>query len=190
MIMYRDSLVTLPNAQGNRNSFTFIIYAGTTMIRFASERNIVSAYDFKQSSYIQYIDLNAKKVIGLHSNNVVDLKEVENLNKIEKMASFTENWNGTGGSIFSENAIILFEKVIKALKKQPQIAPTGRNSLLMQYELDDKSMLAFEVSEKGTEKVYIPKGDYSLAQMEVFTEDIERKINECVEKFFYGYEQN
>lgn len=72
------------------------------------------------------------------------------------------------------------------LIKQPQIAPTGRNSLLLQYELDDKSLLAFEVGEKRTEKVYIPQGDYSLVQTDSFSEHIGERINECVE-CFYGF---
>ena len=56
----------------------------------------------------------------------------------------------------------------------------------MQYELDDKSLLAFEVSEDRTEKVYIPEGDYSMAQTDIFTKNVEQKIKESVEEF-YGF---
>ena len=101
------------------------------------------------------------------------------------MALFDYDWNGTGGSAFSQNAIALFESIIEMLDKQPQIAPTGRNSLLLQYELDDKSLLAFEVSENRTEKVYIPKGNYAMVQMDTFTENIGQRIKESVE-LFYG----
>lgn len=146
---------------------------------------IVSEYASTRPSYIQYINLNQEKgFVGLYTNNAIDLMKIENLNKIKKMALFDDDWNGTGGSAFSAGAISLFEATIKMLARQPQIAPTGRNSLLMQYELDDKSLIAFEVSERKTEKVYIPKGDYSLAQMEVFTENIGQQINESVERFY------
>lgn len=60
--------------------------------------------------------------------------KVENLNKIMKMSRFEDDWNGTGGKAFSPNAIFLFSMVIEMLEKQPEIAPTGRNSLLLQYE--------------------------------------------------------
>lgn len=123
----------------------------------------------------------------MYADKTIDLMKVGNLNKIEKMAAFDDDWNGTGGSIFSKKAIKLFKMIIEMLEKQPEIAPTGRNSLLMQYELDDKSLLVFEVSEEKTEKVYIPKGDYFMAQMELFTENTGYRIKECVEKF-YGLE--
>lgn len=118
-------------------------------------------------------------------NKTIDLMRVENLNKINKMSLFDDNWNGTGGKTFSFHAISFFKTIIETLIKQPEIAPTGRNSLLMQYVLDDKSLLAFEVSENKAEKVYIPRGDYSIAQMEEFTENIVQRIKESVE-IFYG----
>ena len=102
------------------------------------------------------------------------------------MELFQDNWNGTGGCAFSAKALERFVEVIEVLNKQPKIAPTGRNSLLMQYEKDDKSLLAFEVGEEKVEKVFIPRGDYALAEMEVYTEDFGQKIVETVRKF-YGF---
>ena len=126
-----------------------------------------------------------KGFAGLYTKNAMDLMKVENISKLKRMALFNENWNGAGGRAFSENAIALFESIIKILDKQPQIVPTGRNSLLMQYELDDKSLLAFEVRENQTEKVYIPKGNNAKVQIEIFTENVGHQINESV-KLFYG----
>lgn len=171
---------------GTASSIAFAIFIGTTALRYPVGEEIVPGYDFTRSSYIQYINLDHEKGIdGLYANKAIDLMKVENLNKIRKMSLFDYDWNGTGGSAFSPNAIALFESIIEILDKQPQIAPTGRNSLLLQYELDDKSLLAFEVSENRTEKVYIPGGDYSMAQMDTFTENVEQQIKESV-KLFYG----
>ncbi len=170
---------------GTANSIAFAFFVGATMLRCPISTEIVSGYNFTEPSYIQYIDLDKEKRFPNLDNMAIDLMKVENLNKIKKMSLFSDDWNGTGGSAFSPNAISFFETIIEMLKKQPEIAPTGRNSLLMQYELDDKSLLAFEISENRTEKVYIPKGDYSVAQIEVFTENIAQRIKECVE-YFYG----
>lgn len=113
-----------------------------------------------------------------------DNAKIKNLEIIEKMLMLNDNWNGTGGRKFSRDSILFFKNIIEKIEKQPAIAPTGRNSLLMQYELDDKSLLAFEVSLNRTEKVYLPGGDFSMAQVEVFTEHVEQKIRESVERFY------
>ena len=169
-------------------TIAFTVFVGTTALRYPIEGETAFAYDITRPSYIQYINVgHSKGYADLYTNKAIDLVKVENINKIRKMALFDEDWNGTGGSAFSEEAINLFETIIDTVRRQPQIAPTGRNSLLMQYELDDKSLLAFEVSEKRTEKVYIPKGNYSLAQTEVFIENVSQKINKSVERF-YGFE--
>ncbi len=122
--------------------------------------------------------------VDLPMGQAVDLMKIVNLNKINKMSLFDDNWNGTGGSAFSEGAVSLFKTILEMLERQPEIAPTGRNSLLMQYELDDKSLLAFEVGENKVEKVLVPKGDYSMVQMEVFTDELGQKIKECVKEFY------
>lgn len=163
------------------------VFVGTTLLRSPSSSEIISEYNCASPSYIKYINWEQEKEnVGLGVNKAIDLMKIENLNKINKMALFNEDWNGTGGKAFSSAAIILFIEIIKTLEKQPQIAPTGRNSLLLQYELTDKSILAFEVTEKRTEKVYIPKGDYSAAQVEIYNENICQQINESVE-YFYGF---
>lgn len=174
------------NGVGTVKTIAFVVFVGTTVLRSPVQGEIVSEHGFSSPSYIQCINLKQEKRFeDLDTNNVIDLMKVKNIDKIKKMALFNENWNGTGGKAFSQNAIALFESLIEMLDKQPQIAPTGRNSLLMQYELDDKSLLAFEVSESRTEKVCIPKGNYAMAQIEIFTENVGQQIKESV-KLFYG----
>lgn len=174
------------NTMGTAGSIAFGFFVGATLFRPPVGKDIVSLNNLKQPECIQCINLDMQKeVVGLCTNRSIDLLKIRNLNKINKMSLFAENWNGSGGMKFSDKSIYLFEEIIKTLYKQPDIAPTGRNSLLMQYALDDKSLLAFEVSEKRAEKVYVPKGDYSLAQTEVYTENIIQQINESVE-LFYG----
>lgn len=170
---------------GTASSLAFAVFVGATALRSPVNGEIISGYDIAESSYIQYVDLDQERGWFRLDNKTIDLMRVENLNKINKMSLFDDNWNGTGGKTFSFHAISFFKTIIETLIKQPEIAPTGRNSLLMQYVLDDKSLLAFEVSENKAEKVYIPRGDYSMAQMEEFTENIVQRIKESVE-IFYG----
>lgn len=120
--------------------------------------------------------------IGLGST--IDLLKIENINKVQKIGAFEENWNGNGAKKFSERSIKLFIDIINALPKQPKIAPTGKGTLLMQYEAEDKSLLAFDVGLDRVEKVFVPKGKYECADQELFTVNIVENMCRCVEKIY------
>lgn len=162
---------------------TAILFIGAGLLSQPMSGQVVQQV-INQSANVAYVDLNEiSKNHHAPLEASADLKQ-ENLAKIEKMAHFEYNWNGNGGEKFAKRAIDTFRKVIDVLHIQPQIAPTGRNSLLMQYELADKSRLIFEVSENNAEKVYIPKGDYSEAEVQRYVENVAYKINEAVEDFY------
>lgn len=63
------------------------------------------------------------------------------------MSKFEEDWNGNGGRAFTEKAISRFCEVIKNIIKHPKIAPTGRNSLYMEFRKGEGDVLGFEVCE-------------------------------------------
>ena len=146
--------------------------------------------------YLNFVGGNATDVTGgskeidcLKNSLFLDLLKIENLKKLDCISLFQENWNGVGGRAFSGTSIRIFRDIIENVCKQPSIAPTGRNSLLLQYELDDHSILAFEVREKRVEMVYAKRGDYSSAISKVFTDDFIKNINSQVARF-YGLKQN
>lgn len=164
-----------------------LVFLGNTMINGTSEQGeltlVNSYYDLPST---QYMKPDIKGGCNeWYSELSIDLLQIENINKIKSMSKFEADWNGTGGMAFSQKAIARFITIIETLDKQPQIAPTGRNSLLMQYKLENKSILAFEVSEDKVEKVFVPYGNYSSAKVEVFTDDFKQQIKESV-KLFYG----
>ena len=119
----------------------------------------------------------------LENSKCIDLLQIINLDKIHKMSEFQNNWNGTGGKEFSREAISKFERIIKALSHQPEIAPTGRNSLFMQYKFNNRT-LAFEVREKNTDSVLVTDNNYSLAQINSYMFDEEENIRNEVNKFY------
>lgn len=162
---------------------TAILFIGTGLLSPAMSGQAVQPV-INQSASVAYVNLNEiSKNCHVSLEASADLKQ-KNLAKIEKMAHFEYDWNGNGGEKFTRGAIDAFRTVIDVLHRQPQIAPTGRNSLLMQYELDDKSRLIFEVNENKAEKVHIPKGNYSKADVQMYVENVAHKINEDVENFY------
>ncbi|MGM9551961.1 MAG: hypothetical protein ACI3XA_06850 [Clostridia bacterium] len=140
---------------------------------YAQESNI------EQIHYIRYSNENCIK----GNEIVVDAMQQKNLRKIDLMAEFDENWNGNGGRAFTAEAISRFREVIKNVPTQPKIAPTGRNSLYMEYRKTDGSILAFEVTVTRVEMVNVPQGQYNKATVKQFEGDsyLENIINGVVE---------
>ena len=199
--MKKQPLVTVSNSRNQMDStvkkdlyenasnvgtLAIAIFAGTMLLKASMLGNNIIQGNNNSSSFIQCIEIGQRHSNFENDNMSVDLMKIENLNKIKKMSYFADDWNGTGGEAFSSDTITFLKSVINELKKQPDIAPTGRGSLLMQYKLSDKSILALEVNEKRVEKVYVPQGNYSKAETETYSEDLKRKIKENVEQF-YGY---
>ena len=174
------------NAKNMGTTVAIALFAGTLLLTPFSN----DCWNNVNSSYIKSINLDdlwENKNININKN--IDLLKVQNINKINKMKLFDVDWNGHGAPAYSQSSIHLYMDIIEKVCKQPQIAPTGKASMLMQYELNDKSLLAFDVSVNKVEMVLVPQGDYSKANVEVFTDNICKNINLCVEKF-YGIEQN
>lgn len=65
-----------------------------------------------------------------------EVTKSENLKKIDALGKLQPGWNGSGGMPFSLDSIRTFKSVISDLHVQPQIAPTGRNSLFMRFTPD------------------------------------------------------
>lgn len=192
------STVPAPESKMKRNSnigktIAFSIFAGSALLSVpfttSSYNSSYTGISFP-SAHIEYIDsVSGKEAEYLSNSLFINLSKIENLDKLENMSHFQANWNGNGGAAFSCAAIGLFREIINNLSHQPQIAPTGRNSLLLQYELSDHSLLAFEVRENRVEMVCIPKGNYSLATSQVFTDNFVKQIETQV-ACFYGLKQN
>lgn len=148
---------------------------------FVSSFGLVGSASNSYLNQNSYIECN-KNYEGL--NSLLDLNKIKNLEIIEKISHLKNNWNGNNALPFSSKSISIFKKIIENLNYQPYIAPTGRNSLYMEFKSNDNSMLAFEVQEDQVVKVFLPKGDFNLASQEVIRDNIYSVINESVDKFY------
>ncbi len=154
-----------------------IILCCTTQITSNAQNQVLN--NNLDSSYICY-SINCLRGIG----KVVDLNKKINLKKIEQMSKLEKNWNGYNSLPFSDGALFVFRKIISDLKHQPEIAPTGRNTLYAEFRLKDNSLLAFEIGEKKAEKVIVKQGNYDSVYREVIESDLINKIIESVDKFY------
>lgn len=173
--MYTYNINTIPqnntiNSQDN--------YRSSSVDSIPENPFYVLNNDFSQLSH----EFNGQKAY----TNVMDLLQALNLTKIHEMSNLQDNWNGYGAKRFTRNALNTFTRVIQHLYKQPLIAPSGRNSLFLQYDKPDKSILAFEVFEDQADMVYIPLNAYDKAKKKTIVHNLEKEINDNVVAF-YGH---
>lgn len=135
------------------------------------------------------ISMNIEPVITLIYNsrngmlfmNKDAVKSVCRLNEIGKLPY---DWNGYGAKPFSAMLIDKCQGIVNTLTYQPQIYPTGRQSIQFQYELKDRSYLEFEIFENKTMCLYVPKRVYSDAKTMEITDSEGKNIKKIVDSFY------
>ncbi|MFH6603444.1 hypothetical protein ACEZ3G_08145 [Maribacter algicola] len=107
----------------------------------------VSLISFNETSTTEIIDKWERPLITIHKVEGSDSsviapadskgysinKLVENLKKLENFKNLPDNWNGYGGLGFEENFLDSIKEIIKDTSYQPEIFPTGRNSIQFEF---------------------------------------------------------
>lgn len=114
----------------------------------------------------------------------VNKDAVINAKKLEEIGKLPYDWNGYRARPFNTALIDKCEKIISVLNHQPQIYPTGRQSIQFQYELEDRSYLEFEIFEEKTMCLYVPKRIYANAEEIKIVDSEVVRIKEIVEDFY------
>ncbi len=81
------------------------------------------------------------------SNQYYPLVLKENIQLLESYKTLPHNWNYNEAEPFSGEIVEKVIRIIKKLKSQPQIFPTGRMSIQLEYEKDNGDYLEFEIFE-------------------------------------------
>lgn len=76
------------------------------------------------------------------------------------------------------------KKIVRILSYQPDIYPTGRQSIQFQYELSNKSYLEFEIFNNKTLCLWVPKRNYINAKEIEIVVSEEEHIKEMVDSFY------
>lgn len=114
-----------------------------------------------------------------YSNNI-DLCKIISNEKIKAISKLEKNWNGNGADRFSKKLIKVAYEIIDNLEMQPEIFPTARDSIQLEYENSSKDYLEFEIF-KDKIKMFSYKNDGS----EETTKDIDsNQLNNIISKFY------
>lgn len=90
--------------------------------------------------------------VAIYSPDIIDPALSRNFNTLETIRSLKEGWfdNQLGTEkAFSDELINRVLNIVSALKNQPEIFPTGRNSIQIEFENIKGDYLEFEFFEDG-----------------------------------------
>lgn len=75
-----------------------------------------------------------KNYFSLHYSNVNNLSDMtENIDFLQEIKNYGENWDGEGAKPFDAGFIQEITDLVSTLKLQPDIGPTGRGSIDFEY---------------------------------------------------------
>lgn len=84
-----------------------------------------------------------------------ETKRTANFKKLAVIDSLEFNWNNNGAEAFSSSLVNTCYNLIYNIIRQPELFPTGRNSIQIEFEKEDGSYLEFEIFENSVEMLYV-----------------------------------
>ena len=106
-----------------------------------------------------------------------------NLERLEDIARLDSDWDGYGAKPFTRTLIADVRNIIPYLSEQPEIFPTGRSSIQLEYHLPNESYLEFEVFEDKVVAMQVTGTDYDNAQFWEFASDDVAQIRNITDRF-------
>ena len=122
----------------------------------------------------------ANKHVRWDSNSSTKRTSVlqRNLSKLKDFLTLSEDWNGSGALPFTQELISLVQALILKLNPQPEIFPTGRNSIQLEYERENGDYLEFEIFKDHVNCFEILNGKEN--EMEIAFDQIFSKVQEFI----------
>lgn len=78
-------------------------------------------------------------------DNLLNISALPNLKKISEIEKLEDNWNGYGARKFDSPVIRNAKRMLYALKQQPFVSPTARQSIQMEFEKENGDYFEIEV---------------------------------------------
>lgn len=123
---------------------------------------------------------NGNITFCLDGGAVMNTALQESYNRISEIRDLPDNWNENGASKFSNEILDTLKQIVESLKMQPEIFPTARDSIQLEYENENGDYLEFELFEGGRLKKFFCSHDDKTE-----TKDIPIGLmNEEVDKFY------
>lgn len=102
--------------------------------------------------------------------------------KLGQIKRLGDNWNGCGARAFDDVLINTVYKLIPMLIRQPEIFPTGRNTIQLEYDGTNESYLEIEIMNEGLANILLI--DKEGQEKEYTDVPNENNINKLVKEFY------
>lgn len=105
------------------------------------------------------------------SNSIVFFdysKYKQNVSIIEDYSLLQDNWNGYGALQINKDVISTVNELLSTLIYQPDVFPTGRGGIQIEYQKTDDSYLEFE---------FFPNGQIGMLKIDSNQNEEERFVN-------------
>lgn len=173
----------------NENNDIWITSAGSIAIvstLIFGSANKQGVFDFpKKSNHVVFADSINKTFSGNHEGRYVDLtmnlNKENNLRKLDEIKQLNDNWDGENSKSFSTSLIQKVRNILMCLNVQPELFPTGCETIQLEYDGENDSYLEFEISDKPLVKVFRIDQNQKETSYNIDIADIEKEVNK-----FYG----
>ena len=100
-----------------------------------------------------------------------------NLRVMNEIAGLKDGWNGNGADAFSSELTNRCSGILRRLEVQPDVFPTGEDSIQFEWEKDDGSYLEMEVFEDGRISMYLQQANGAWETDEIKSEEIGENLH-------------
>jgi|GEM_PF-3643397 len=108
----------------------------------------------------------------------------KSLRILSDIQGLKKNWDGYGAESIPADVILLARSIVVALNHQPEIYPTKRRTVQMQYELRDRSYLELEIYADKIEALSVPQRKYEKAHEYTISANKYYEISDMVDSFY------
>lgn len=107
----------------------------------------------------------------------------DSLATLHDISLLEKNWDGYGSDPFSKKLVESVVDIVKELPVQPEIFPTGRGSIQIEYDSEDKSYFEAEIFIDHVSILEVPYHDYSKAETRTAqADDIIKEVTTFISK--------
>lgn len=111
-------------------------------------------------------------------------KLIKNMQKLQSIKELEKNWNGYDAEPISPQVIQITQRLLPDLYEQPEVFPTGRDTIQLEYEKTNGDYLEFEIA--ASEIMALRMDPYDNEHEWVINHDGEtiEEINKAVKEFY------